>query len=41
MFGVYDLINKKYFEPGSKILCIHTGGLQGNGSIAEGKLIFK
>ena len=41
MFGVYDLINKKYFEPGSKILCIHTGGLQGNDSLAEGKLIFK
>ena len=41
MFGTYDLISKKYFEPGSKILCIHTGGLQGNHSLAEGKLIFK
>jgi 1-aminocyclopropane-1-carboxylate deaminase/D-cysteine desulfhydrase-like pyridoxal-dependent ACC family enzyme len=38
MFGVYDLINKKYFAPGSKILCIHTGGLQGNDSLPEGEL---
>jgi 1-aminocyclopropane-1-carboxylate deaminase len=30
MFGVKDLIQKKYFSTGSKILCIHTGGLQGN-----------
>jgi 1-aminocyclopropane-1-carboxylate deaminase len=29
MFGVIDLIEKKYFPDGSKILVIHTGGLQG------------
>ena len=29
MFGVMDLINKKFFEPGSTILLVHTGGLQG------------
>lgn len=29
MFGVYDLIQKGYFPPDSKILAIHTGGLQG------------
>lgn len=29
MFGVFDLIEKKYFPKGSKILVIHTGGLQG------------
>lgn len=29
MFGVIDLINKGYFKSGSKILAIHTGGLQG------------
>jgi 1-aminocyclopropane-1-carboxylate deaminase/D-cysteine desulfhydrase-like pyridoxal-dependent ACC family enzyme len=40
MFGVYDLIEKKFFEPGSKILCIHTGGLQGNDSLRKGELIF-
>ena len=29
MFGICDLIPKGYFKPGSKILAIHTGGLQG------------
>ncbi|RZJ28190.1 MAG: hypothetical protein EOO48_10335 [Flavobacterium sp.] len=29
LFGVMDLIAQDYFAPGSKILAIHTGGLQG------------
>ena len=29
VFGVIDLIRKNYFPKGSKILVIHTGGLQG------------
>ncbi|MDO7173999.1 1-aminocyclopropane-1-carboxylate deaminase/D-cysteine desulfhydrase [Mariniflexile sp. AS56] len=29
MFGVFDLIEKGYFPKGTKILAIHTGGLQG------------
>ena len=29
VFGVLDLIAKNYFPPNSKILMIHTGGLQG------------
>lgn len=29
MFGILDLINNDYFKKGSKILAIHTGGLQG------------
>ena len=29
VFGVIDLINKNYFSKNSKILLIHTGGLQG------------
>jgi 1-aminocyclopropane-1-carboxylate deaminase len=29
MFGINDLIKKNYFPKGSKILAIHTGGLQG------------
>jgi 1-aminocyclopropane-1-carboxylate deaminase len=29
MFGVFDMILKNYFPKGSKILVIHTGGLQG------------
>ncbi|WP_452225290.1 1-aminocyclopropane-1-carboxylate deaminase/D-cysteine desulfhydrase [Lacinutrix chionoecetis] len=28
-FGIMDLIDKNYFPDGSKILAIHTGGLQG------------
>ena len=28
-FGVIDLIQKNYFPKGSKILLIHTGGIQG------------
>lgn len=40
MFGVYDLIEKNYFPEGSNILCIHTGGLQGNKSLPEGMLNF-
>ncbi|MCF6181685.1 pyridoxal-phosphate dependent enzyme [Lutibacter sp.] len=29
MFGIIDLIKKNYFKKGTKILAIHTGGLQG------------
>ncbi|WP_406682874.1 pyridoxal-phosphate dependent enzyme [Seonamhaeicola sp. MEBiC1930] len=29
MFGIFNLINKGFFKKGSKILAIHTGGLQG------------
>ena len=28
-FGLFDLIDKGYFKPGSRILAIHGGGLQG------------
>ena len=29
MYGICDLIDKNYFEKGSTIVAIHTGGLQG------------
>ena len=29
MYGIYDLAKSNYFKHGSKILAIHTGGLQG------------
>ncbi len=29
VFGIIDLVQKDYFKPNSKILAIHTGGLQG------------
>ncbi len=40
MFGVYDLIKKDYFPISSNILCIHTGGLQGNNSLPAETLNF-
>jgi len=29
-FGIFDLIQKDHFKPGSTIIALHTGGLQGN-----------
>jgi 1-aminocyclopropane-1-carboxylate deaminase len=40
MFGVIDLLKKDYFPAGSRILCLHTGGLQGNLSLPKGSLVF-
>jgi 1-aminocyclopropane-1-carboxylate deaminase len=40
LFGIYDLAAKGYFAPGSGILIIHSGGLQGNRSLPEGTLTF-
>jgi len=39
-YAVNDLIKKNYFSPGSSLLVIHSGGLQGNASLAPGTLIF-
>lgn len=39
MYGIYDtLLNESYFSSCDKILCIHTGGLQGN--VAVEGLVF-
>lgn len=35
MFGMYDLIKKGAFKKGTKILTIHTGGLQGNAGLMQ------
>lgn len=40
MFGVMDLAQKDFFKAGSKICCIHTGGLQGNLSLPAATLTF-
>ena len=40
VFALFDLIEKDHFPPGSKILMIHSGGLQGNASLQKGSLIF-
>jgi 1-aminocyclopropane-1-carboxylate deaminase/D-cysteine desulfhydrase-like pyridoxal-dependent ACC family enzyme len=29
MYYIYQLISKDYFQRGSNVLCIHTGGTQG------------
>jgi 1-aminocyclopropane-1-carboxylate deaminase/D-cysteine desulfhydrase-like pyridoxal-dependent ACC family enzyme len=29
MYGIFDLLAKKFFPPGSRILAMHSGGLQG------------
>ena len=40
MFGIMDRICHDKFPADSKILCIHTGGLQGNLSLPVGRLNF-
>lgn len=40
MFAVNDLAAKVFFPPGSRLLIIHSGGLQGNASLPKGSLIF-
>ena len=37
MYGLYDLIKAGYFEEGSRIIAIHTGGVQGNLGMNERK----
>lgn len=39
-FAFHELARNGYFLPGSNILLIHTGGLQGNRSLAKGTLVF-
>jgi len=39
-FAVYDKIKNNYFTEGCNILCLHTGGLQGNNSLPAGTLLF-
>lgn len=39
-YAIKDLTEKKQFREGSKLLMIHSGGLQGNGSLEDGLLSF-
>jgi 1-aminocyclopropane-1-carboxylate deaminase/D-cysteine desulfhydrase-like pyridoxal-dependent ACC family enzyme len=39
-FAAMDMVKNNYFPPGSHVLLIHSGGLQGNASLGKGKLIF-
>lgn len=38
MFGLLKLIEKDFFIEGTKIIAIHTGGIQGNRGLGEGSL---
>lgn len=40
-FAIFDLIKKDHFAATSKILLIHSGGLQGNSSLQKGSLNFQ
>jgi 1-aminocyclopropane-1-carboxylate deaminase len=39
-YAINDLAAKDFFPPGSKLLLIHSGGLQGNRSLSKDTLIF-
>ncbi len=39
-FAINNMITDHYFKTGSKLLVIHSGGLQGNRSLEKGTLIF-
>ena len=40
-FAIEDLVSKGHFPEGSKLLIIHSGGLQGNRSLPAGTLTFQ
>lgn len=40
LYAISDAIKNDFFLPGSKIVCVHTGGLQGNRSLKAGTLVF-
>ncbi|MFT3911277.1 MAG: pyridoxal-phosphate dependent enzyme [Ferruginibacter sp.] len=40
MYAITDKIRTGYFEDGNIIVCLHTGGLQGNASLPAGTLVF-
>lgn len=40
LYGIVEDIDKGFYPPGSSILCIHTGGLQGNNSLPAGTLLY-
>lgn len=40
MYAATDLIKNNSIQPGSRLLCLHTGGLQGNRGLVNDTLIF-
>lgn len=39
-YAVHDSLRRHFFPAGSRLLLIHSGGLQGNRSLAPGQLVF-
>ena len=39
-FAIFDAVKNNHFAKGSNILCLHTGGLQGNMSLPQDTLLF-
>ena len=39
-YAIFNKIKNNYFKEDSNILCLHTGGLQGNRSLPAGTLLF-
>ena len=39
-FAAMDMVQKDLFPAGSRLLLIHSGGLQGNSSLTKGELVF-
>ena len=40
LYAVFDLVKNNYFPKGSSIICLHTGGLQGNRSLPVDTLLY-
>lgn len=40
LFGILHLVQNDHFQPGSRLLMVHSGGLQGNRSLPDGTLTF-
>ncbi len=40
MYAVMEGVRNNAFPPGSRLVCLHTGGLQGNRSLPAGTLLF-
>jgi 1-aminocyclopropane-1-carboxylate deaminase len=40
MFGVMEKIEQDFFPAGSHVVCLHTGGLQGNKSLKPYNLTY-
>ncbi|MEI8059660.1 MAG: pyridoxal-phosphate dependent enzyme [Ferruginibacter sp.] len=40
LYAIFDMIKNDQFEEGCNILCLHTGGLQGNHSLPQNSLFY-